>query len=166
MSDDPKPDAGCDAKPRRRPGLQVLAWVCPMCGGSGRWSEGERCMECVGYGLVAQRPDPAAWGAANVRRAPRPPAVMEAACRDCAYRAGAPEEETPPPADRPFFCHHGCQPTDDGYTAQVTFDGLPIGEKICAGWWFTVTGQGEAPGRPFADTHPRRHGSGERDPAS
>lgn len=127
-----------------------------MCDGRGRWESGERCMQCTGFGLTEEQPDPEIWGADKVRRAPRPPAVQSGMCRDCAYRQGAPEEESPPPLDRPFYCHHGAAATQDDYTPPVMYDGMPIGEKVCAGWWRAVTGEGEDPAdaAPFADTHP------------
>lgn len=161
MSDiDPTTFTGCmDHKPAPPPGLQVLPWICPCCDGLGRWESGERCMECTGFGLVEKKPDPA-WGP-KIRRAPRPPAVAPKMCRDCAFRRGSPEMEnagTQLPLDRPFFCHHGCQPTKTGYTPALSFDGMPLGERVCAGWWWAVTDDGEDPAGAahFEDTHPHR----------
>lgn len=145
---------GCGGPPPPGAGLHVLPWVCPLCEGTGQWSDGDRCAECTGRGLLADKPDPETWEGYTIRRAPRPPAVAPAKCRDCAFRPGSPEAEAPPPLDRPFYCHHGTQPTAYGYSAPIMFDGAPIGERVCAGWWEAVTGEDPADTAPYADTHP------------
>lgn len=155
---------GCDAKPAPGPGLQVHPWICPLCKGTGRWSGGERCMQCTGFGLLEEMPDPEVWG--EPERARRPTGVQPRMCKDCAFRPGAPEEDQQPPADTPFYCHQSTHATERGYTPVVTYNGLPIGERICAGWWQRVTGQGEEPenAAPFTDTHPHKAFGTREDP--
>jgi hypothetical protein len=125
-------------------------FVCPYCKGSGSWSEGERCMNCHGYGLTD---DVRGWEEGEITRAPTPPAVMRAPCVDCAYRPGSPEAEhaTAPGATQPFYCHHGLFRQDDGYVSAANLDnGLPLGAMVCAGWWALASGQ-PLPEREFRD---------------
>jgi len=129
----------------------IYAYVCPYCDGSGQWNEdGERCMNCHGYGLTN---DVRGWEDGEIKRAPVPPAVMRQPCVDCAYRPGSPEEDTSarPGAAQPFFCHHGMFRVGDGYVAPAMLDdGTALGAMVCAGWWALATGN-PLPERAFRD---------------
>lgn len=127
----------------RMPALTVLAWYCPVCDGSGEWAPGESCLHCHGFGLT-DREGVAGWE--DPRPAPRPPSVMARQCRDCAYRADSPESDqgepgsgggAPPGRERPFWCHQGMPVIRGAYVPVLTCDGMPIGAKLCAGWWDT-----------------------------
>lgn len=148
----------CNGVPPPAAGLEIRAWVCPLCEGLGRWEDGDRCAWCTGHGLVSEEPDPEDWPDVTIRRAPRPPAVAKQMCRDCAFRRRSPESERPPPLDRPFYCHRGTLATANGYSAPIMYHGSPIGEQLCAGWWWRATGDGQDPAAaaPYADTHPHK----------
>jgi hypothetical protein len=116
--------------------LVVYPFVCPACEGGGRWSEGETCWNCAGRGLVRTMDG---WDEEPVA-APRPPAVMKGPCGDCAFLAGSPEQDAPPPLDKPFFCHAG-MPEAEGYAPTAWYGGLPLGYLVCGGWWAKVNGE-------------------------
>lgn len=125
-------------------------WVCPFCEGTGRWAEGERCMNCHGYGLTN---DTYGWEESELVPAPVPPAVMRSPCVDCAYRPGSPEEESAarPGPENPFYCHHGLYRQGDGYVSSANLDnGLPFGAMVCAGWWALASGH-PLPEKAFRD---------------
>lgn len=128
-----------------KPQVRIYPWVCPYCDGGGR-VDGEQCLECAGFGLTDDPGD----GTVARRPAPTPPAVMKRPCSDCAMRPGSPEEDTPPPLDTPFFCHHGMHRIGDGYESPAYVGGLPLGAMVCRGWWDAVT-TGMTPTRPFRD---------------
>lgn len=128
----------------------LYRYVCPYCHGTGAWAEGERCMNCHGYGLTN---DVDGFEEHELTLAPTPPAVMRNPCVDCAYRPGSPEDDSPsrPGPDKPFFCHHGMFRVGDGYNAPAMLDGgIPLGAMVCAGWWALATGA-PLPDREFRD---------------
>lgn len=67
-----------------------------------------------------------------------------AACDDCAFRAGSPENDmldTIAAQDIPFRCHKGMPvkalggvPSKDSYCPRVDADGEGVGFPVCAGW--------------------------------
>lgn len=131
--------------------VTIYRYVCPYCDGKGRWAtDGETCLSCAGFGLCNEAPG---FSEHQLKRAPKPPAVMARPCTDCAYRPGSPEEDSaslPGPA-APFFCHHGMFRVGDGYAATaMTDNGLPLGAMVCAGWWALATGE-PLPERAFRD---------------
>ncbi|WP_037605821.1 hypothetical protein [Streptacidiphilus rugosus] len=127
--------------------LRITPWKCPFCIGGLATADGGRCLHCSGSGLTDDPCGPA-------QRAPRPPAVMRAACADCAFRPGSPELEAAGaslPEDEPFFCHQGLPVSATGaYEPVATFRGLPLGAMVCAGWWAMRTGE-QLPGRPYRE---------------
>ncbi|WP_433893053.1 hypothetical protein [Streptomyces sp. CA-111067] len=132
--------------------LHITPYLCPVPGCvGGLISDGdggtERCLHCSGTGLTDNP-----LGGAEL--APRPPAVMRAACADCAFRAGSPELEdyaSRLPEEEPFFCHQGLPVSADGsYRPVATFGGLPLGAMVCAGWWALRTGE-ELPAVPYRE---------------
>jgi hypothetical protein len=126
--------------------LAIFPYRCPYCVG-GYTGPGEKCLHCAGTSLT----DDPSGGA---ERAPRPPAVMRAACADCAFRPGSPELEESGarlPDDEPFFCHQGLPVTANGrYMPVAMFRGLPLGAMVCAGWWAMRTGE-PLPGKPYRE---------------
>jgi len=129
----------------------IYRWVCPYCAGTGKWSDdGERCMNCTGYGLTNEVEG---FDEDQLTPAPRPPAVMTRPCADCAYRPGSPEEDSTarPGADVPFFCHHGLWRIGEGYVPTALLDDrVPLGAMLCAGWWALANGQ-PLPEKAFRD---------------
>lgn len=128
----------------------VYRYICPYCEGTGKWTEGEKCMNCHGYGLTN---DAIGFEPAELVEAPRPPAAMTRPCADCAYRPGSPEQDSGqlPGPDVPFFCHHGLWRIGDGYVSTALLDDrLPLGAMLCAGWWALATGK-PLPARDFRD---------------
>ncbi|MBP2704448.1 hypothetical protein JOL79_11545 [Microbispora sp. RL4-1S] len=121
-------------------GVVILPWVCPSCDGTGTWDDGLQCMLCGGRGAVNEE-DLGEWDRAELKRTPIPPAVMKTPCRDCAFRPGAPEEDEKPPADYPFYCHHGMPVVDGAYAPTAWADGKPLGALVCRGWWAAATGE-------------------------
>lgn len=137
---------------RQFPKVTMDLWICPVCDGNGRWAPGERCQHCHGNGLTN---DVGGWLPEELKPAPRPPAVMNRPCVDCAFRPGSPEDEASmtvklPGPDEPFFCHHGLHRIDNGYVSTASMGEVPLGAMVCAGWWNTVTGAGR-PDKPFRD---------------
>jgi hypothetical protein len=144
------------------PKVRIYRWLCWMCDGTGQWGDDEKCMECHGYGLLADEDirDPAAH--TDLKPAPRPPAVMKSPCVDCAFRPGSPEEEdlaanygypplARPGAEKPFFCHHGMHRLPGGgYESPAYVGSLPLGAMVCAGWWALATGEA-LPAKAFRD---------------
>lgn len=131
--------------------VTVFTYVCPLCDGKGRWQDGDRCMECVGFGLIAQRAK--GFKVSEHTPAPTPPAVMGQPCGDCAFRPGSPEQDssTRLGPESPFYCHHGMFRVDDGYApTAITEDGVPVGAMVCAGWWALATGR-PLPKRAYRD---------------
>jgi hypothetical protein len=126
--------------------LSITPWRCTLCVG-GISPDGGRCLHCAGIGLTDDPVGPAV-------RAPRPPGVMPKPCGDCAYRPGSPEREAPGqtlPKDEPFFCHRGLPVTAAGaYVPVATFNGLPLGAMVCAGWWAVRTDEPLSE-RPFKE---------------
>lgn len=138
--------------------VTLYRYVCPSCDGTGRWAEGETCMQCHGYGLTD---NVRGWEEGEITPAPTPPAVMRNPCVDCAYRPGSPEEGSPsrPGPTQPFFCHHGLHRVGDGYVATAMLDdGTPLGAMVCAGWWAMATG------RPLPEKAFRDPGGSDRSP--
>lgn len=136
--------------------VTLYRYVCPYCDGTGQWSDGERCMNCHGYGLTN---DVRGFEEHELTLAPVPPAVMRNPCVDCAYRPGSPEEGSAarPGRDNPFFCHHGLYRVGDGYASAANLDnGLPLGAMVCAGWWAL------AAGKPLPDREFRGPGGAQR----
>lgn len=148
-------------------GVAFFPWLCPLCGGSGRWESGERCMQCTGYGLAGDD----VWrewsgvdvDGAPMRPAPVPPAVMRSPCRDCAFRPHSPEQESQQVAvvvtgGEPFYCHHGLHHTGSGYSPPAVEGPRPVGAMVCAGWWAAAQGHPYPQGqyRDPPDTHPYR----------
>lgn len=134
------------------PAVTVYKWVCPYCDGKGIWNdEGERCMNCSGYGLTNEA---RGFEEDELTPAPMPPAVMRNPCVDCAYRPGSPEDGSAarPGPETPFYCHHGLHRVGDGYvpTALLGETQLPVGAMVCAGWWALATGR-PLPERAFRD---------------
>lgn len=133
--------------------VTLYLYVCPYCDGSGQWDEdGERCMNCHGYGLT-DKEGIRGFELDEITRAPTPPAVMRNPCVDCAYRPGSPEGErgVAPGALNPFYCHHGLFRQGDGYVSAANLDnGVPLGAMVCAGWWALATGR-PLPEREFRD---------------
>ena len=131
--------------------VTLYRYVCPYCDGTGTWNEdGERCMNCSGYGLTNEV---RGFEEEELTFAPVPPAVMRNPCIDCAYRPGSPEEDSTarPGPNSPFFCHHGMFRVGDGYVAPAMIDnGIPLGAMVCAGWWALAIGQ-PLPDREFRD---------------
>lgn len=127
--------------------LTITPWKCPLCVGGLIGTDGERCLHCHGTGLTD---DPLG----DAERAPRPPAVMRAACADCAFRRGSPELEAlgaSLPVDEPFFCHQGVPVSGKGaYEPTAMFNGLPLGLMVCAGWWADQTGD-QLPEREYRE---------------
>lgn len=115
---------------RRRP--DALPWVCSLCEGTGD-DGGGRCIECAGYGHVADKPQ-----GVEAVRGPRPPAVMARPCVDCRYRPGSQEDDDgqPPPDETAvFWCHQGVPVVRGEYRPLLWVDGRPVGSKICGAWW-------------------------------
>jgi hypothetical protein len=81
---------------------------------------------------------------------------MPAPFADCALRPGSPEEDEPPPLERPFYCHHGLPVIGGAYAPTAWADGKPLGALVCRGWWNAATGQ-ELPAEPY---RPARDGWG------
>lgn len=139
--------------PAQRPKVLIYRYVCPWCdplgqinpgGEAGRGPDGGRCLDCHGSGAVrGEDLDPGVWPPGELRRVPRPPAVMRQPCVDCAYRPGSPEEEdeAAPDASVPFFCHHGMVRVGDAYEASAYVGTMPLGAMVCAGWWALATGE-------------------------
>jgi hypothetical protein len=154
VADRPVKTSAC-GRPVAPQGLDVARYRCPWCAGTGSWTSGERCLECAGSGQTDERTAgvdlsreydgqslddvPTVQPAAL----PRPPGVMLAPCRDCAFRPGSPEALGEVPLeqlDQPFHCHHGLLRIDTpeggaGYMAPVYWNGAPVGAFVCAGWW-------------------------------
>lgn len=163
MTGQPLIFTGCNApvSPAAAAGqVRILAWVCWMCGGRGRWESGERCMQCTGCGLT----DDLCGATENVdgtplRRAPRPPAVMARPCADCAFRPCSPEAENGTldavtASGQPFWCHHGLHDTGEAYTPAAVIGELPLGAMLCAGWWAHAAGE-PLPAAAYRDPPPR-----------
>lgn len=130
--------------------VTFFRWICPYCHGTGTWAEGERCMNCHGYGLTDEVEG---FDEADLTLAPTPPAVMRAPCVDCAYRPGSPEDGSPqrPGPDKPFYCHHGMHRVGDSYVGPALVNNeLPLGAMVCAGWWALATGN-PLPEKAFRD---------------
>lgn len=131
--------------------LVILPWVCPMCEGDGRVeSLAGACPECDGRGGITHQ---AAWiwadvEGAELRPTPTPPAVMKHPCGSCALRPGSPEEDAPPPLDKPFFCHTSMPVVRGGYAPAAWAKGMPLGYMVCAGWWDAATGK-DLPARAY-----------------
>ncbi|MEU9972329.1 hypothetical protein [Streptomyces sp. NPDC051014] len=149
-------------------GLLILPFRCPFCvagiAPSEKGLDGERCHHCSGIGLTDEP-------CGDAERAPRPPGVMRAPCGDCAYRPGSPELEANGaqlPDDEPFYCHQGIPVNASGtYTPVATFQGLPLGAMVCAGWWALQTGE-QLPAAPYREIgigpeyFEKRYGTGPR----
>ncbi|MEZ0073620.1 hypothetical protein [Planotetraspora sp. GP83] len=125
-------------------GLHVYPFRCPSCEGEGRWDDYDRCHLCLGSGAVtAQQMRDWADGDPTCApvRVPTPAAVRKGQCGECAFRQGAPEEDEPPPLDRPFYCHATMPVVDGEYAPVAWYKGMPLGALVCAGWWRAVTEQ-------------------------
>ena len=163
----------CGTAPMTRPAgepgtVTINGYVCPWCAGTGRWHDGDRCMNCSTAG-VTDTTTPGVDFSRDYGRGveppevapvplPRPPAVMRAPCLDCAYRPGSPEEDSTarPDGSTPFFCHHGMARVDhpDGgttYHAASYVGALPLGYFVCAGWWQQFAEGKAAPETAFRD---------------
>lgn len=135
--------------------LAFFPWVCPSCDGQGVWPDALRCEMCQGRGAVDDE-TLGDWDRSELKRTPAPPGVMKAACRDCAFRPGSPEDQgegNAPAAVQPFFCHHGMPVVNGEYSPTAWFGGRPLGALVCAGWWAAHTGQPlpDEPYRPAND---------------
>ena len=125
-------------------GVVILPWVCPICDGTGRWDDKQRCEMCFGRGAIDDD-DLGEWDRAELKRTTAPPGVMRSPCADCAFRPGSPESEHGAPpmpnSGEPFFCHHGMPVVAGSYAPTAWLDGRPLGAMVCAGWWAAQTGQ-------------------------
>lgn len=135
--------------------VTFLLWHCPLCDlgdGDGDGEVDPRCLHCHGFGLTD---DIAGWEN-DARPAPRPPAVMAKPCPDCAFRPGSLERETDRDfatvshADRPFYCHQGMPLAAGAYSPAARSGDVPIGYKVCCGWWDWATTQ-RLPTKPYRE---------------
>jgi hypothetical protein len=128
---------------RLRP--DALPWVCFLCEGTGD-DGGGRCMECAGFGHVADKP----VGVEAVA-APRPPAVMARPCHDCRYRPGSQENDDGlpvPDGTKVFWCHQGVPVVGGEYRPLLWAGGMPVGSKVCGAWWDVAVCGGPPPVKP------------------
>lgn len=132
-------------------GTTLLLWHCPVCDLDGQGVD-SGCLHCHGTGFTDNI---AGWEDA-ARPAPRPPAVMARPCADCAFRIGSPEQDEDwelrelGEADRPFWCHQGMPLVRGGYSPTAMIAGIPLGYKVCGGWWDWVA-TGRLPAKPYRE---------------
>jgi hypothetical protein len=115
-------------------------------------------MHCHGLGLTN---DVGGWEPEELREVRRPPGVMGSPCGDCAYRPGSPEiegyAEIPSDDSRPFYCHWGAEEIEGHYVyPAMTASGIPVGAKICAGWWETCLTQAGRPKERYREPKDKR----------
>lgn len=126
--------------------LWAPVWRCPVCQGDGDWGGGS-CLHCTGIGFVDED-GLAGWPEEDRVPGPWPPGVRARQCHDCAYRPGSQEQELGeelPGQGRPFWCHSGLPTTRGAYVPLLWVGSIPIGAKICAGWYRSqVLQQGRA----------------------
>jgi hypothetical protein len=119
----------------------IYPWLCPYCI-RGEWEDGVPCPRCDGRGLTD---DVTGFPADQRQLAPRPPAVMSAACTDCRFQPDCPQ------SGEPFWCHQGMPTGANDVLSPVAWAaGMPLGYVLCARWWTAAVEQLEQHADPIS----------------